>query len=193
MFLARRKDSKNPNERYAVKCFKKIDVIIKMKGKGNIINEIAVMRQLNHPNLLRLYEIYESPEYLYLILESLEGGELMTRILDKGNYDEYSISLLMQKILEALSYMHSKKIIHRDIKPENLLLRSQNNDNDLVIADFGLATQYADPSLIKIKRCGTPGFIAPEFLNPKGNEDKNIQFTEKSDVFGAGIILYMLY
>lgn len=163
-----------------------------MKGKGNILNEISVMRQLKHPNLLQLYEIYESPEYLYLILESLEGGELMTRILEKGTYDEYTLSLLMRKIFDALEYMHSKKIIHRDIKPENLLLRSIENDHDLVIADFGLATQYSEPEKIKIKRCGTPGFIAPEFLNPKENQDKNIRFTEKSDVYGVGIILYML-
>lgn len=192
MFLARRKESKTKNERYAVKCFKKIDVMIKMKGKTNIINEISIMRKLKHPNLIHLYEIYESPDYIYLILESLEGGELLSRILEKGSYDEYTISLLLRKMLEALDYMHSRKIIHRDIKPENLLLRNQENDYDLVIADFGLATQYADPSKIKIKRCGTPGFIAPEFLNPKGNDDKNIQFTEKSDIFGVGIILYML-
>ena len=163
-----------------------------MKGKTSLINEISVMRKLNHPNLLKLYEIYESAEYIYLILESLEGGELMTRIIEKGTYDEYTISLLLKKMLEALEYMHSKKIIHRDIKPENLLLRNTKSDYDVVIADFGLATQYSEPDKIKIKRCGTPGFIAPEFLNPKGNEDRNIQFTEKSDIYGVGIILYML-
>lgn len=171
---------------------KKIDVMIKMKGKGNLINEISIMRKLKHPNLLRLFEVYESSEYIYLVLESLEGGELISRLVEKGNYDEYTISLLMKKILEALEYMHSHKIIHRDIKPENLLLRNQKNDYDVVIADFGLATQYAYPDQIKIKRCGTPGFIAPEILNPKGNEDKNIIFTEKSDIFGVGIILYIL-
>lgn len=171
---------------------KKVDVMIKMKGKGNLLNEISIMRKLKHPNLLHLYEVYESSEYIYLVLESLEGGELMSHILEKGIYDEYSISLLLKKILEALEYMHSKKIIHRDIKPENLLLRSRQTDHDIVIADFGLAAEYSDPSKVKIKRCGTPGFIAPEILNPKGDEDKNIPFTEKSDIFGVGIILYIL-
>jgi len=85
--------------------------------------------------------------------------------------------------------MNTKNIIHRDLKPENLLLKSKNSNSDIVIADFGLATSIDDVSKIIFKRCGTPGFVAPEVLLYKEGE----QFYDyRCDMFSVGIIFYLI-
>lgn len=90
----------------------------------------------------------------------------------------------MKNMLEALEYMHENKVVHRDLKPENLILASKSNDYDLRIADFGLASFVKGDELLNM-RCGSPGYVAPEIL-------EDIGYNEKSDVFSAGVILYVL-
>ena len=90
----------------------------------------------------------------------------------------------MKNMLEALNYMHENKVVHRDLKPENLILASKKNDHDLRIADFGLASFVKDGELLKL-RCGSPGYVAPEILQDVG-------YNEMSDIFSAGVILYVL-
>ena len=87
-------------------------------------------------------------------------------------------------MLEALNYMHEHKVVHRDLKPENLILASKDNDYDLRIADFGLASFVKKGELLKL-RCGSPGYVAPEILEDAG-------YNESSDIFSAGVILYVL-
>ena len=89
--------------------------------------------------------------------------------------------------MKALAHLHSKKCMHRDLKPENLLLKDKDNDYDIVIADFGLATFINEDILFK--RCGTPGFVAPEILLYKEGDPF---YDEKCDVFSAGVIFYLL-
>jgi len=90
----------------------------------------------------------------------------------------------MRNMLGALDFMHQHKVVHRDLKPENLILASKKNDFDLRIADFGLASFVEDGELLKL-RCGSPGYVAPEILEDLG-------YAESSDIFGAGVILYVL-
>jgi calcium-dependent protein kinase len=87
-----------------------------------------------------LYEVYESDKYIHLVFEYLEGGELFERIKSKGLYQEKDAINVMKNLLQALDYLHIKGIIHRDLKPENLILASKENDYNLKIADFGLAS-----------------------------------------------------
>jgi calcium-dependent protein kinase len=84
-----------------------------------------------------------------------------------------------------LDYLHSKGIVHRDLKPENLILASKDNDYNLKIADFGLASYIAKGELLYL-RCGSPGYVAPELLEDKG-------YYTKADIFSAGVILYVMY
>jgi len=89
----------------------------------------------------------------------------------------------MKNILDALSYLHDHNIVHRDLKPENLILASKEDDCDVRIADFGLATFCnGDPLTL---RCGSPGYVAPELLNNEG-------YDKKADMFSVGAILYMI-
>jgi serine/threonine protein kinase len=131
-----------------------------------------------------LFEVYESDNYIYLVVELLHGGELFERIVKKGQYGERDACVLMKKLLSSLNYMHQKGIMHRDIKPENLILKDPDNDGDVKIADFGLAT-YVNATEYLFKRCGTPGYVAPEILADE-------KYDQKVDVFSAGVILYIL-
>jgi len=143
------------------------------------------MRKLNHENIIKLHEVYESENHIYLVLELLSGGELFERIIQKGQYTEKDSCILMKNLLSALAYMHSKGIMHRDIKPENLILKESDNDWNVKIADFGLATHVNPSHDYLFKRCGTPGYVAPEVL-------ADAKYDQKVDVFSAGVILYIL-
>ena len=180
------------NKYFAVKCFKKDFILTQQKGKESLMNEIAIMRKYNHPNLLKIYEVYETENSIYIVLDLLEGGELFARLASKVYYDEEKIAKLMKNLLSALNHLHQMNIMHRDLKPENILLKSKESDTDIVIADFGLSTEITTPlDKILFKRCGTPGFVAPEVLN--FDEKKTAFYNEKCDIFSAGVIFYLLY
>lgn len=142
------------------------------------------MRAIDHENIIKLYEVYESDKYIHLVFEYLEGGELFERIKSKGLYQEKDAISVMKNLLLALDYLHQKGIIHRDLKPENLILASKENDYALKIADFGLASFIAKGESLFL-RCGSPGYVAPELLEDKG-------YNTKADIFSAGIILYVM-
>ena len=129
--------------------------------------------------------MYESERYIHLVFEYLEGGELFERIKSKGLYQESDAVAVMRNILNALDYLHNSGIVHRDLKPENLILASRDNDFNLKIADFGLASSIVKGELLYL-RCGSPGYVAPELLEDKG-------YYQKADIFSAGVILYVMY
>ena len=150
------------------------------------------MKKINHKNLLRLFQVYETKHSIYLVLEVLKGGELIKKIKEKSLYEEKDIARILRNILEALQHLHDIGIMHRDLKPENLLLKSSEESfQEVVIADFGLATSFTiEPKMILFKRCGTPGFVAPEILSYKDGQEGF--YDEKCDVFSAGVIFYLL-
>ena len=149
------------------------------------------MKRLDHANILKIYEVFETKHSIYLVIELLEGGELIKRIKEKNKLNHKDIAKLMKSILSALEHIHSKGIMHRDLKPENILLRKKNDLFNIVIADFGLSTEIKlPPSQIFFKRCGTPGFVAPEILSYKEGQDAF--YDEKCDIFSAGVIFYVL-
>jgi len=157
------------------------------------LNEIEIMRCLNHKNILNLYEIYETEHSIYLVVDLLSGGELISKIKSSEKPQTFNeIATLIKHLLEALEHMHKRSIMHRDIKPENLLLRDSSNIFDIVLADFGLSAKLKQPiEDILFKRCGTPGFVAPEILSYK--EGKSEFYNEKCDIFSVGALLYLLY
>ena len=110
----------------------------------NIDCEEEMLRQLNHPNIVKFYEIIAEPEMLYLVTEYLGGGDLLQRLLDYGVFSEATTKRLFSEILMALRYLHDKAIVHRDLKPENILLTSREENAVAKIADFGLARYLED-------------------------------------------------
>lgn len=136
---------------------------------------------LDHPNIARLFEVYDYKLHFVLIVELCEGGELLRRIaFIKVSEDE--IADIMVQLLRAVQYLHSRGIIHRDLKPENILYEKDTNNIKLI--DFGIATRYKKGEQPQSARVGTPFYMAPEVLCKC--------YTEKCDVWSIGIILYMM-
>ena len=144
-----------------------------------------MLRKIDHENVIQLYETYETTKYIHLLLPYLEGGELFDKIKSKGLYRESDARPVMQNFISALEYLHAKNIVHRDLKPENLLLASKQNNWDLKIADFGLATVIEDQTKKLYLRCGSPGYVAPELLQEKG-------YNCQADIFSVGVIFYII-
>lgn len=101
-----------------------------------MMQEIGVLMQNDHPNLMKVHEIIEDDLHYYIISELLNGGELYYKILSMKKFSEHDAALIIKQILLGLNYMHSKNIVHRDIKPENILIES---GLDIKITDFGFA------------------------------------------------------
>ena len=188
VYLVQNKDN---GRRYAVKAFSKEYLLSQNKGKESLINEIEVMQKLNHQFVMNLEEVHESKNSIYLVLELLEGGELLNYISVQNKLSLRDCHRILYCILSALAYMNEKKIMHRDLKPDNMILKKKENLSQctLKLVDFGLATQY-DIEEYLYKRCGTPGFVAPEVINAPSNQ--NIHYDPKCDVFSAGVIFYIL-
>ncbi len=148
------------------------------------MNEIEILRYLNHPSIITLYEVFEAADYVHLVLEYLKGGELFDKIQEKGSYSEGDAAKIMKQLLETINYCHQRNVIHRDIKPENIILKDITSDLDFKIVDFGLAVRSA-PGTKEMLRCGSPGYAAPEVLLKEG-------YNLKADIFSCGIIMCFL-
>lgn len=113
-----------------------------MEDKLAVIKEIQIMRKIQHESVVKLYEVYETDDHIYLVLELLKGGELYRYLKLSPPFSEEKCAKVIYKLLKAVSYIHEKGILHRDIKPENIILRTKENVEDFCIADFGLADYY---------------------------------------------------
>lgn len=179
---------KSDDKCFAVKSLEKKKIIeSKRKRDTNpLLSEIDIMRVCDHPQVIKLYEVYEADKHVHLVMEILEGGELFNRIRNKGTYTESDAIKVMKNLLEALAYLHDKGVVHRDLKPENLILANNEDDYNVKIADFGLATFVKPGEKLELP-CGSPGYVAYELL-----QDPSPGYDTKADIFSVGVILYVL-
>lgn len=126
-------------------------------------DEIAIMKQLDHPNILRLTDFYDQPLHYHIVTEIMAGGDLFGRLAGAGYFSEAYSRSVCESVLSALQYMHSKGIAHRDLKPENLLLDSDLESATVKLADLGFAAKESHPNSFSTM-CGTPAYVAPEIL-----------------------------
>lgn len=133
------------------------------------LQEIQVLKQLDHPNILKVFQIFEDKKSFYVVMEFCSGGELFNKITKKRTFTEHEAAKIMYQLLSAVAYCHSKNIIHRDIKPENILLDERNDDFMIKVADFGSSVIFDVKT--KISGCyGSVYYIAPEVLLNTYNE-----------------------
>jgi len=147
--------------------------------------ELEIMRKLDHPNIVKLYEHFEDKKYTYFILELCEGGELYDRLVQLGHFTEAQTAVLMQQIFRGVFHMHARKVCHRDLKMENFLLRTEDpvENNRVKICDFGLSKVFQEGEPMTSK-CGAPYYTAPQVLAGS--------YTQASDMWSLGIIMYIL-
>lgn len=169
-------------QEYAVKVISKRQVKQKT-DKELLLKEVELLKKLDHPNIMKLYEFFEDKGYFYLVTEVYTGGELFDEIINRKRFSEADAARIVRQVLSGINYMHRNKIVHRDLKPENLLLENKKKDANIRIIDFGLSTHFEPQKKMKDK-IGTAYYIAPEVLH--GTYD------EKCDVWSTGVILYIL-
>ncbi|KAK1421581.1 hypothetical protein QVD17_24037 [Tagetes erecta] len=147
--------------------------------------EVATMKLIKHPNVVRLYEVMGSKTKIFIVLEFVTGGELFDKIVNHGRMQEDEARKYFQQLINAVDYCHSRGVYHRDLKPENLLLDASGN---LKVSDFGLSAlsrQVRGDGLLHTA-CGTPNYVAPEVLNDGGYDGAT------ADLWSCGVILFVL-
>lgn len=167
-------------ETVAIKILDKLILSQTPEDYELVHQEIAILKIVKHKNIAQLYEIMETPQNIYIIMEYCEGKDLMDYILLKTRLGELESLKLFQQLINALLYLHSQNIAHRDIKIDNMLL---DNKKNLKLVDFGLSTKYTDDELLN-QPCGTVVYAAPEVL--EGKEYHGML----ADVWSSGIVLY---
>ena len=154
------------------------------KQRLGIDREIVMMKLMNHPNILRIYDVFEGENELYLVLEYVEGGELFDFLVNRGRLPPLDALAFFKQIVYGLNYAHTFSIIHRDLKPENILIHSLSPPL-IKIADWGMAA-FAPPALQLETSCGSPHYASPEIV--KGMKYQG----NATDIWSCGVILYAL-
>ncbi|CAJ1932328.1 unnamed protein product [Cylindrotheca closterium] len=152
-------------------------------------NEVAILRTLDHPNIVKVYEMFESKRAIYLIMEYCYGGDLYGRV----PYTEAQVAKIMTKLLSAVAYIHKKNIVHRDIKMENIMLESDKPDAKAKLIDFGLSQSYCISSSSSNNKSkmthlselvGTAYCMSPQVIRK--------QYTSKADLWACGVVAFIL-
>jgi len=172
--------NKITKERCAVKIIKKN----KLKDLHIIENEIKILKSMIHPNIIKLVEVYETDEELFLVMEFIPGGELYEALINYGPFSEDKTYEIFRQVVEAVVYLHKNGIAHRDIKLENILWTESSDQ--LKLTDFGLArsVSLSDVEFMSTP-CGTPSYVAPEII-------KGQKYTQSVDIWALGVVLYLL-
>ncbi|KAM5239902.1 MAP/microtubule affinity-regulating kinase 3 isoform 5-T5 [Hipposideros larvatus] len=147
-----------------------------------LFREVRIMKILNHPNIVKLFEVIETDKTLYLIMEYASGGEVFDYLVAHGRMKEKEARAKFRQIVSAVQYCHQKRIVHRDLKAENLLLDA---DMNIKIADFGFSNEFTVGSKLDTF-CGSPPYAAPELFQGKKYDGPEV------DVWSLGVILYTL-
>mmetsp|Transcript_1073 Transcript_1073/g.2142 ORF Transcript_1073/g.2142 Transcript_1073/m.2142 type:complete len:392 (-) Transcript_1073:156-1331(-) len=177
-------------QHFAVKSIRKSDPSIM---PGGLAREIILLREMKHPSIVQLVDVYEDADYVHLVTDLCTGGELFDKICEKSSnrdngaacFAEDEAARIMFQILVAVSYMHKRGIVHRDIKPENILFETTDEDSPIKIIDFGLSRKHyggQEPPMTSV--VGTPYYIAPEVLRKK--------YDKSCDLWSVGVIAYIL-
>jgi len=175
-------------ERFAVKSIRKNDPAVK---PGSLAREIKLLQAMKHSSIVQLVDMYEDADYMHIVTDLCEGGELFDKIIEKATngdtgavcFAEDEAARVIYQILTSVSYMHKRGIVHRDTKPENILFDTKDEDSSIKIIDFGLARKYAGNRPMSTI-VGTPYYIAPEVLRKK--------YDKSCDLWSIGVIAYVM-
>jgi len=161
---------------------------LRREDMAEMLNEIDIMRELDHPNILQLFDVYHGKRKIWLLMELCTGGDLAERKVKLNSMSSYfcemEVAVIMEQTLRAVAYMHRCNVCHRDIKLENIMFENDSPDAAIKLIDFGLSMKFAGKTKMR-KACGTPYTIAPELLGTSG-------CNEKSDVWSVAVVAYVM-
>ena len=155
------------------------------EDEKDILNEINILRLMDHPSVLKIFEFYSNKQSYSIVTELCPGGELFQQIIDKGPFNEKYSAYIMYQLLSAVNYCHKMHIVHRDLKPENILIVSKDKEGypTIKVCDFGTSKIF-EKGAVQRNLVGSSYYIAPEVLK------KN--YNEKCDIWSCGVIMYIL-
>ena len=170
-------------KRVAIKVMKKS--IMSSEDLELVKAEIEIMKICQHPNLIRMLDLFENIDHIYIVMELLEGGDLFT-YLEKRKFviPEKTASRIIHSLAAGLFYLHSYGVVHRDMKPENVLMVSKDENSDVKIVDFGLS-KMVGPGQLCTEPFGTLTYVAPEVL-------QQIPYGKEVDVWSLGILAFLM-
>lgn len=142
------------------------------------MNEVEILKSIDHPHVVKVFEFFEDEQRIYIVMEFLDGGELFDKIQENDYFTESNAKQIMKDLLETINYLHNQNIVHRDLKPENILF---NKEGVLKIADFGTSKVF-EKQMHAVR--GTVYYIAPEVLTEN--------YDYKCDIWSLGVIFYIL-
>jgi calcium-dependent protein kinase len=157
-----------------------------LKDEKEIINEINILKTMDHPNIVKIFEFYSNEKNYSIIMEYCKEGKLLTEIRNLAPFNEKYTAYVMYQLFSAINYCHNMNIIHRDIKPENILIVSKNKRNNfpnVKIGDFGMS-KVIQKNVLENKIVGSIYYVAPEVIQQKYNQ--------KCDIWSCGVIMYVL-
>jgi len=182
--VVRKGKCKKTGDIVAVKCIDKS----KVEDKRKLLAEARILASFaDHPRIVSMHGVYDSPEYLYIVMELMSKNNLFDEIIEREFLTEQQASTVIKQIFEALVFIHDQKVVHRDIKLENLLLKTKGDLSTIKVADFGLSK---DCSLSMPKTAvGTPFYVSPDLLIAV--EDGS-PYTYAVDMWAMGILLFIV-
>ncbi|KAK0084093.1 hypothetical protein PV326_006419 [Microctonus aethiopoides] len=185
--------SKSQHKAFAIKIVKfgkMINSRVYFNDFSKILNEVNILKALNNPFIIKMEEVVNTSNDLYIILELMEGGDLYDRInsklIDGTTLTENQVKFIFYQLVRAVNYLHTNGITHRDLKPENILLASDSDYPLVKITDFGMS-KFVDAQTMMKTYCGTPSYVAPEIVRTGGHG----AYTNLVDVWSLGVILYV--
>lgn len=182
VFIAR---DKARNELCAIKVLERSN----QEHAKLIDRELAVLRMLNHQNIVQIYDIFDSAKETYVVMEYLAGGELLDMITESDHLSERNAKQVIREVLQAVQYLHVRGIVHRDVKPENILCVNRTWPLRVKLTDFGLSKLVGtgEDGIERVMRsqCGTAYYLAPEIAN-------NLPYTKPVDLWACGVVLYVM-
>lgn len=165
-----------------------VKIILKKALKGNesfVIDELKLLQLLDHPHIVGFRDWFESKDKFYIVTQLATGGELFDRIVQQGRFTEHDALLVIIQMLEAIDYLHDQDIVHRDIKPENVLYLSEEQNSNIVLADFGIAKKLQSADEKILSSAGSFGYAAPEVILGTGHG-------KPCDIWSLGVVTYTI-
>eukprot|EP00397_Hematodinium_sp_SG-2012_P003366 GEMP01003374.1.p1 GENE.GEMP01003374.1~~GEMP01003374.1.p1 ORF type:complete len:859 (+),score=161.73 GEMP01003374.1:57-2579(+) len=167
----------------AVKIIQRDNKVGEWSNEAMFKTEVELIRNLDHTNIIKFYEVYEDPRFLYVVMEKCDGGEVFDKIRELRRFGEWDASNIGRQMLCGLHYIHNLDIVHRDVKAENFLFHTKDISAPLRLIDFGMAKRLV-PGEYFTSLCGSPHYLSPELVGQR--------YQESTDLWSFGVLMYLM-